>query len=153
MELSIVTATADDAPHIARLVKALTDEICERTGTRYFNVDLTASTQLCRRLIKQGSYRVLLVVDPQNSERVGCATLCESHALYAEGSFGIVQEFYIAPAFRSRKIGGKLLEKVVALAQKQAGNASNCAPLRSPRLSAPSPSMPKMALRSPAGAK
>ena len=81
MEISIITATADDASTVARLVKALTDEIIERTKTRHFNVDLAASTALCRRLIEQGHYRVLLAVEQPGGETVGCATLCESHAL------------------------------------------------------------------------
>ena len=48
---------------------------------------------------------------------IGFATLCESHALYAEGTFGIVQECYIQPEFRSQQTGSMLLKKVAEHAQ------------------------------------
>ena len=117
MEISIVAATADDAPTVAELVQALTDEIMQRTEKLHFNVDLAASTTLCQRLIEQGHYRVLLAVEQPGGEVVGCATLCESHALYTEGSFGIVQEFYVVPHRRSQKVGAKLLEQVIEMAR------------------------------------
>jgi GNAT superfamily N-acetyltransferase len=118
MEISITEATAEDAPTVARLVKALTDEICQRSAA-HFDVDLVVSTALCRKLIEQGHYRVLLAIEQQGGETVGCATLCESHALYAEGSFGIIQEFYILPHYRSQQIGAQLMAAVIAQARER----------------------------------
>lgn len=118
MELTIVSATPGDAPVVARLVMELTDEICRRTEIRHFNVDLAASTALCRRLLQQGHYRALLALEQPGGEAVGCATLCESHALYAGGSFGIVQEFYVSTSCRSQQVGARLMAAVVGLARQ-----------------------------------
>ena len=45
-------ATSADAPLIASLTKALTDEIIERTAARHFDLDLAATTELARTLHK-----------------------------------------------------------------------------------------------------
>lgn len=118
MNLAIRQAGPDDAELIARLAKALTDEISGRTGARHFNVALESTRKLCRTLMEQGKYRVLLAVDSGSERPIGFATLCESYALYAEGSFGIIQEFFIVPEFRSQQVGAQLLERVVAEAGK-----------------------------------
>jgi len=117
MDTYIRKATTEDAPIIASMAHALTDEIIDKTGARHFNVDIPTTTQLCRDLMEQGKYRVLLAVDRGTDTPIGFASLCESHALYAEGTFGIVQEFYVRPNCRSRKVGSALLEKVAEMAK------------------------------------
>ena len=113
MSIYIKKATPSDAQVIATFAKALTDEIIEKTGAQHFNVDITATTNLCRNLMEQDKYTVLLAVDSESNISFGFAALCESHALYAEGTFGIVQEFYIQPNFRSKSIGSTLLKGAI----------------------------------------
>jgi len=55
------------------------------------------------------------------------ATLCESHALYAGGSFGIIQEFYVEPQFRSAGLGRSCLMRLWRMADAWAGNGWKCA--------------------------
>jgi GNAT superfamily N-acetyltransferase len=117
MSLEIIQATPKDAGIIAAKAKALTDEIIIRTGTKHFNVDLGGTTKLCHDFLLSGTYVVFLAV--QDGCRVGLATLCESHALYAEGTFGIVQEFYIEPTSRSAGVGQKMLNTVAAYAKSR----------------------------------
>mgnify|MGYP000495357679 CR=1 FL=1 len=112
MSIYIKNATPTDAPVVASFAKALTDEIIVKTGAQHFNVNIEETTDLCRKLMEQGKYTVLLAVNGESDTCIGFAALCESHALYAEGTFGIVQEFYIQPEFRSQKVGSILLEKV-----------------------------------------
>jgi len=112
MNAYIQKATPADSHVIASFAKALTDEIIVKTGAQHFNVNIEETTGLCRNLMEQGKYTVLLAVDGESDTAIGFATLCESHALYAEGTFGIIQEFYIQPEFRSQKVGAALLEKV-----------------------------------------
>jgi GNAT superfamily N-acetyltransferase len=118
VNLTIKPAGPEDAELVARFAKALTDEIIDRTGARHFNVDLESTSKLCRTLMKQGNYRVLLAIDSASDSPIGCATLCESHALYAEGTFGIIQEFYIEPDYRSLQAGSQLLERAVVEAER-----------------------------------
>jgi len=119
MNISFKVASPADANVIASLAKALTDEIINRTGARHFNVDIPATTELCRTLMEQGKYTVLLAHNDETEAAIGFAALCESHALYAEGTFGIIQEFYIQPEFRSQKAGSALLNKVAKLAKSR----------------------------------
>lgn len=116
MNCSIRQATPDDAAAVAAMVKALTDEIIERTRARHFNVDLPQTTARCRDFMETGKYAVYLAVG-EAGRNVGFAALCESHALYAGGTFGIVQEFYVVPDLRSMGVGRQLLDAAAAHAQ------------------------------------
>ena len=43
---------------------------------------------------------------------VGIITLTETFAIYAGGSYGVIDELYVAPEYRSRQVGHMLLERV-----------------------------------------
>ena len=105
---------ASRAEDIARLAVCLTNEIIERTGIRHFDVNVPKAVRLCRRYLENGRYAVIAALDGE--EVVGFGAQCENHSLYAEGSFGIVQEAYVQPAYRSVDIGRQLLEKLPAVA-------------------------------------
>jgi GNAT superfamily N-acetyltransferase len=108
MRLEIHLATPAEATVVAEMAVALTEEIVQRTGTRHFNVSLEDTATLCERFIAAGSYAALIATE--DSRPLGFAGVCESHALYTEGTFGIIQEFYVAPASRSAGVGAALLE-------------------------------------------
>lgn len=105
-------ATPADAPQVAELATALTREIIKVTGVAHFHVDQAQSTRLAEQLLAAGKYVALLAW--QEGRPIGLAGCCESHALYAEGSFGVVQEFYVVPELRSAGVGAILLQAVSA---------------------------------------
>lgn len=109
MNVVVRHAYKHEAPAIARLTVALLREIMARTQARHFDVNATEIETLCARYLESGAYTVLIA--ELKSELIGFATLCESHALYAGGAFGIVQEFYVAPSYRSRALGRELLAR------------------------------------------
>jgi GNAT superfamily N-acetyltransferase len=109
---TIRRAVQEDAGIVAAAVKALTDEIIERTRAQHFNVDLPQTEARLRDFLESGRYAVY--VAECDGACVGFAALCESHALYAEGTFGIVQEFYVAPDVRSAGVGQQLIDAAVA---------------------------------------
>jgi GNAT superfamily N-acetyltransferase len=110
-------ASIHDAPHIAVMVKELTDEIIDRTGARHFHVHVDETAARCRRFLDSGLYDAYLAID--GAEVIGFVALCESHALYAEGTFGIIQELYVRAAFRRAGTGGALVEAAKEHARKK----------------------------------
>ena len=100
----------EHAHDIARLAVCLTHEIIERTGMKHFDVDLYLAEKLCRQFLEQDQYAVIAAFEHQKV--VGFGALCESYALYAEGAFAILQEFYVLPEYRNSNIGKCLLEEI-----------------------------------------
>ena len=102
---------------IAKLAVCLTQEIIERTGVHQFDVDVALATSLCERYIENGQYHVLAA--QYENHIIGFGALCESHSLYAEGTFGILQEFYVLPQYRSHHVGKLLIDHMVMYAKQK----------------------------------
>lgn len=113
MKISVIDKSR--AEEVAKLAVCLTNEIIERTGTRHFDIDVPQAASLCESFIAHGQYSVLAAFD--RDKIVGFGALCESHSLYAEGAFGIIQEFYVLPAYRSQGVGQRLVEEMVNFAR------------------------------------
>jgi GNAT superfamily N-acetyltransferase len=109
MEYRLVDVTKSE--EIAKLAVCLTNEIIERTGIKHFDVDVPLAVKLCDSFIRDGHYQVIAAFDKEVI--VGFGALCESRSLYAEGVFGIIQEFYVLPAYRSKAIGKQLIRNIV----------------------------------------
>jgi GNAT superfamily N-acetyltransferase len=115
MEYKIVQNSA--CGDIAKLAVCLTHEIIERTGIKHFDVDVPLAEKLYEKFVDQGQYTIIAVFDKDTI--VGFGALCESHSLYAEGSFGIIQEFYVIPEYRSKLIGKELLVRILEFAKSK----------------------------------
>ncbi|MCO5045327.1 MAG: GNAT family N-acetyltransferase [Verrucomicrobia bacterium] len=115
MEISVLAPSRSD--DIAELAVRLTDEIIQRTGVKAFGSDVPRARELCRRFMEAGQYTVIAA--SEEGKIVGFGALCESHSIYAEGTFGILQEFYVAPERRSEGIGSALLAAIVAHAKER----------------------------------
>ncbi len=102
---------------IAKLAVCLTQEIIERTGQHQFDVDVTLATSLCERYIENGQYHVMAAY--YENCIIGFGALCESHSLYAEGTFGILQEFYVLPEYRSHNVGQLLMDDIATYAKQR----------------------------------
>lgn len=100
---------------IAQLAICLINEIVERTGEAHFELDKAKNISLCEHYVSNGLYHVMAAFD--GDEVVGFASMCERHSLYAEGSFCIIQEFYVMPDYRSKKVGTSLMEAVKQYSQ------------------------------------
>jgi GNAT superfamily N-acetyltransferase len=118
LNLHIITATSAHATVVASLITALTWEICDRCNDQsQFAHDEALTAQLCARWIDEGIYTVLLACSGDLA--VGVVTIAESHALYAEGKIGIIQECYVLPAYRNQAAGSALLEAALGMAQER----------------------------------
>lgn len=102
---------------VAKLAVFLTNEIIERTGIQHFDVDVPLAVSLCENYVSSGLYHVMAAFDGNNI--IGFGAICESHSLYAEGSFGIIQEFYVMPEYRSKEVGKSLIQEIVKFSKQQ----------------------------------
>lgn len=109
---STVTARIDpalpeDAGVIATMVGELLHEIMEAVSEKAFNFHHHDTEVRARAWLSEGSYLVLLArVD---GTVVGFVALYQSYALYTDGVYGSIPEFYVRPAHRSRGIGTALM--------------------------------------------
>ena len=112
-DLRIQRATAADAHEVAVMAGELLDEIMRAVGSQAFNFKLDGAAANLRDFIGREKYFVFVAASAEAAP-AGFIALCESYALYAEGVFGIVPEFYVRPPFRSQAVGRRLMEEAKA---------------------------------------
>lgn len=54
------------------------------------------------------------LAETDGGEAVGVVTVMEAFAIYAGGNYGIIDEMYVAPSYRSRGVGRQLIDAVKA---------------------------------------
>ncbi|MDO8893339.1 MAG: GNAT family N-acetyltransferase [Sulfurimicrobium sp.] len=110
MNLTIKKAATYDAHEIALMVGELLSEIMSTIGLQAFNFSLDETTSRLKDFIKREKYFVF-VAQSGTAGPIGFIALTESHALYAEGAFGTIPEFFVRPGFRSQSVGLRLVEE------------------------------------------
>jgi GNAT superfamily N-acetyltransferase len=115
---TVQKSSLDDVNEVAVMVGELLNEIMCTIGVQAFNFNLEETTARLREFIEQDKYFVF-VAQSTNTGPIGFVTLSESHALYAAGTFGIIQEFYVRPEFRSQNVGLRLMEQVTAFGKSR----------------------------------
>ena len=116
MMLHITRADTHDAEAIATMVGELLHDIMAAVNDKSFGFQHTDTVDRARAWMKEGLYTVLLA--QRDSKPVGFLSLYESYALYTEGVYGTIPEFYVQSAHRSQGIGSALLAEA-----KQLGRA------------------------------
>ncbi|HET7059537.1 MAG TPA: GNAT family N-acetyltransferase [Nitrospiraceae bacterium] len=109
MTIRIDYAQPDDAGVIATMVGELLHEIMASVKEKTFGFHQDETAARARLWMKGGKYTVLLARDEMRLEPLGFLALYESYALYAEGTFGTIPEFFVRPVHRSKGIGAALL--------------------------------------------
>jgi GNAT superfamily N-acetyltransferase len=125
-ETSTVTARIDpalpgDAHVIAAMVGELLHEIMAAVNDKVFTFDHHEAEARARAWLSDGSYLVLLARD--GGACVGFLALYQSYALYTEGVFGTIPEFYVRPSHRSCGIGTALIAESKKVGQARGGDA------------------------------
>jgi len=59
------------------------------------------------------------VATAESGEVAGIMTVMESFAIYAGGNYGVIDEMYVAPGYRSQGIGKKLIETLKDFARQR----------------------------------
>lgn len=55
----------------------------------------------------------------EHGEVIGVMTVVESFAIYAGGHYGVIDELYVAPEYRSQGVGEQFIEAVKALGKEK----------------------------------
>ena len=103
----IQPALPADAHVIAAMVGELLHEIMTAVNDKVFHFDHHETEARARAWLSDGSYLVLLARD--GGACVGFLAVYQSYALYTEGVYGTIPEFYVRPSHRSRGIGTALI--------------------------------------------
>jgi GNAT superfamily N-acetyltransferase len=109
-------ATIEYCEVIIDLYEELMREIGDKTNTEPKLTPKAQSIELCKHYLECNIYTVF--VAEADNEIIGFLSLCPSHSLYAGGEFGVIQEFFVRPAYRSNKVGATLLAKAVEYANQ-----------------------------------
>lgn len=119
MMIHVDEALTADAEAVALLVGELLHEIMTAVNDPVFAFDLDDTQTRIRTWIDANLYTVLLARERGQRDLLGVLTLSESRALYTEGVFGTIPEFFVRPAYRSQGIGAALVEAAVRLARRR----------------------------------
>lgn len=114
--LHIVSGRIDDAPRIATMLGELLSEISLAIHAQPFNFNHGDTTARLQEVLAEQTYTVFLAGDQTGTPR-GFISLVESFALYAEGAFGTIPEFYVYPQYRAQGMGLQLLSRAKEFAK------------------------------------
>ena len=112
-------AGVEDAQAIALMVVELLEEIMAASGSGQFSIDREKIRGRCRGFLERGIYTVFIAPADAGQFPMGFIALTEVHALYAEGAFGVIPEFYVRPGFRSLGMGRALMDAAMAYARER----------------------------------
>ena len=117
MSIQIAQAQPEDADSVATLVGELLHEIMAAVKDKVFDFHHDDTVARAHSWMKDGLYTVLLAYEGGNP--LGFLALYESYALYTEGAYDTIQEFYVRPAHRSKGLGTALLGQARRLGQSR----------------------------------
>jgi GNAT superfamily N-acetyltransferase len=109
MSCQITQAQPEDAAAVATLVGELLREIMAAVDDKVFNFHYAETEARASSWLRDGLYSVLLA--RERGAPIGFLALYQSYALYAEGAYGTIPEFYVRPVYRSQGVGAALLEQ------------------------------------------
>ncbi len=104
--IHITRAEIHEADTIAAMVGDLLHDIMAAVNDKVFGFDHADTVGRACAWMKEGLYTVLLA--KLDSKPVGFLSLYESYALYTEGVYGTIPEFYVRSPHRSQGIGSAL---------------------------------------------
>lgn len=107
MTVQITPAEIDDADALATMVGELLHDIIAAVNDKVFGFHHADTVGRARAWIQEGLYTVILT--KLDSKPIGFLSLYESYALYTEGVYGTIPEFYVRSPHRSKGIGSALL--------------------------------------------
>ena len=114
-EIEVRKAESEELSASLALVTALLQELGEE-GDEAGELPLDA---LRTQLQHLGERHVIFIAVESSGNIVGVLTLSECFALYASGFYGVINEMYVVPHYRSAGVGGKLIRAALEFGQSR----------------------------------
>jgi GNAT superfamily N-acetyltransferase len=119
MDPTIEIAQAPDIDTVLALVEALLAELGEE-GQEFAQIDrLRLRDGLQREMASAEARFLALLARDDSGTAIGVLTLSTSFAVYAGGEYGVIDEMYVRPEWRSRGVGRALVDAAVGLARQR----------------------------------
>ncbi len=116
----IAVADTQHAVAVATMVGELLYEIMDAVNDKAFGFDHANTVNRACMWMKDGLYTVLLA--HVIAKPVGFLALYQSYALYTEGMYGTIPEFYVQSPYRSQGIGSALLAEAKKIGHQRGWN-------------------------------
>ncbi|WP_299588365.1 GNAT family N-acetyltransferase [uncultured Microbulbifer sp.] len=110
----ILQATSQHSTEVSQLVAKLLVALVGHKREIDTDKLAAASSQL---LSEAGGFSAFLYLVECNP--IGVITISRSAAIYAGGYYGVIEEFYVEPEYRSQSIGKTLLKKAIQFSREQ----------------------------------
>ena len=98
-----------------RLVELLLLELAEG-GDEFTGLD---RARTLADLARQGDGFLALLARDDTGEPAGVLTLTETFAIFAGGTYGVIDELYVAPGHRGAGLGRRLLDAAAAIGRER----------------------------------
>lgn len=114
VRVDIMPVAPKELPVIIDFLKRLYLELGEERSSIDF-----LNEELLRTLMASGKTHILKAVLPDSERLIGLLTLTETQAIYAGGSYGVIDEMYVVPEHRSDGIGKRLIQAAMDIARQK----------------------------------
>lgn len=115
MHVFIERLTINEAPLVFDWVMRLLTELGEE-GEELGRLDEEGVLRAWR---ERGDHFYVFVAKNTDREILGILTLNETFAIYANGNYGVIDEMYVAPEYRSTGVGAQLIAAVKAFGKQK----------------------------------
>jgi GNAT superfamily N-acetyltransferase len=113
--IRIIKADSGQTKTVLQLVKKLLSEL-EDQPNEFVGLD---EEKIIREMATVGERYTAFLAKNAEEEWIGVVTVMEAFAIYANGSYGIIDEMYVEPAYRSQGVGRRLIDAVKKLGQQR----------------------------------
>lgn len=110
MTVKIEKAKTEDISIIKDLLKKLYEEVDEEGDSADF-----LSDELIAQMMGNGNTIILKAII--ENKITGIITLTETQAIYADGTYGIIDELFVEEGYRSKKVGKLLIDEACNIAK------------------------------------
>lgn len=111
--ISVRSARSEDTPQVVEFVDSL---LCELNNKK-MKLDHDRMSRVCAELISSGDHKVFIAYD--GDKAVGMAGLVQSVSIYTQGPFGVLNELYVVPEYRSHGVGKLFIGAITAYGEEK----------------------------------